>query len=45
MQVAFKGIIKNTQYHVLDKTPDLYFPKYKLALEIDEYDHVDRYYE
>ena len=34
----------DTQYYVLGKKLDLYFPKYKLAIEIDEYAHVDRDY-
>ena len=44
LQVAFEGSIMDTQYYVLGKKLDLYFPKYKLAIEIDEYAHVDRNY-
>ena len=44
LQLAFEGSIMDTQYYVLGKKLDLYFPKYKLAIEIDEYAHVDRNY-
>ena len=30
------------QYSVLDYRVDLYFHDYKLAIEVDEYDHCDR---
>ena len=45
LQLAFKGTITNTQHYVVGKKIDLYFPEYKLAIEIDECDHVDRDYE
>ena len=33
----------HTQYYILNKkTPNLYFPECKLAIEIDEYVHVDK---
>ena len=34
-----------TQYCVQSKRLDLYFPRHKLGLEIDEYRHVDRNFE
>ena len=34
-----------TQYHVKDKILDPYFPKHKLGIEIDKYDHLDRNFE
>ena len=31
-QVTFEGSIMNTQYCILGKKPDLYFPEYRLAI-------------
>ena len=45
MQVAFEEEIMHTQYCVQNKRLDCYFPKGKLGIEIDEYGHVDRYFE
>ena len=45
MQVALEGEIMHTQYCVENKRLDLYFPKRKLGIEIDEYDHMDRNFE
>ena len=39
---AFKGENMQTQYTVLNYWIDLYFHKYKLAIEIDELGHNDR---
>lgn len=33
------------KYCILNKRPDLYFSEHKLAIEIDEYGHVDRFFE
>ena len=41
MQV-FKGIKMIDQYTVDNYRIDLYFPKHKLAIECDEFDHADR---
>ena len=41
MQV-FKGIKMIDQYTVDNYRIDLYFPKHKLAVECDEFDHADR---
>ena len=47
LQTTFEGEIIITQYWIENKTIDAYFPKYKLAIEVDEYNHEDRdsYYE
>ena len=47
LQVAFEGEIILTQYCVENKRIDAYFPKYKLGIEVDEYNHKGRnsYYE
>ena len=45
MQVAIEGEIMHTQYCIQNKRPDIYFSEHKLAVEIDEYDHVDRDFE
>ena len=42
MQVAFEGEIIHTQYCIEDKRLDTYLHKYKVGIEIDEYDHEDR---
>ena len=39
---AFEGENMQTQYTVLNYRIDLYFHKYKLAIEVDELDHNDR---
>ena len=42
MQVRFEGEIIHTQYCIENKRLDDYLPKYKIGIEIDEYDHEDR---
>ena len=42
MQVAFEGEIILTQYCIENKRLDADLPKYRVAIEIDEYDHEDR---
>ena len=42
IQRAFKGEEMINQYYVDGYRIDLYFPKYKLAVECDEFDHNDR---
>ena len=42
MQVAFEGEIILTQYCIKNKRIDAYFSKYKLGIEIDEYNHESR---
>jgi very-short-patch-repair endonuclease len=40
---AFKGIIKYERQYIMGKYRiDLYFPDYKLAVECDENNHIDR---
>ena len=39
---AFEGEDLQTQYSVLGYRIDLYFHKYKLAIEVDELGHADR---
>ena len=39
---AFEGENMQTQYSVLSYRVDLYFHKYKLAIEVDELGHADR---
>ena len=39
---AFEGEDMQTQYSVLSYKIDLYFHKYKLAIEVDQLGHVDR---
>ena len=39
MQVAFESEIILTQYCIENKRLDSYLPKYKLGIEVDEYDH------
>ena len=38
----FEGEIIHAEYCILNKWPDFYFPAHKRAIEVDEYDHVDR---
>ena len=40
---AFEGEDMQTQYSALGNRIDLYFHKYKLAIDIDELGHADRY--
>ena len=42
MQVAFEGEIIHTQYCIKNRRLDAYVPKYKLGIEVDEYDHKYR---
>ena len=42
MQVAFEGEIIHTQYSIENKRLDAYLLKYKIGIEIDEYDHEGR---
>ena len=39
---AFEGENMQTQYYVLGYKIDLYFPDYKIAIEDDEFNHIDR---
>ena len=42
MQIAFEGEIILTQYCIKKYIFDAYFPKYKLGIEIDEYNHESK---
>ena len=42
LQTTFEGEITITQYWIENKRRDAYFSKYKLAIEVDEYNHEDR---
>ena len=42
MQVPFEEEILLTQYRIENKKIDAYFSKYKLGIEIDEYNHESR---
>ena len=42
MQIAFEGEIIPTQYCIKNKRLDAYFSKYKLRIEVDEYNHEGR---
>ena len=42
MQVAFEGEIILTQHCIKNKRLDSYFSKYKLGIEVDEYNHEGR---
>ena len=42
LQVAFEGEIILTQHCIKNKRLDAYFPKYKLGIEVDEYNHEGR---
>ena len=42
MQVAFGGEVILTQYCIENKRLDAYFSKYKLGIEVDEYNHEGR---
>ena len=39
---AFEGENMQTQYYVLGYNIDLYFPDYKIAIDNDEFNHIDR---
>ena len=45
MQVASEGEIIFTQYCIEHKRLDAYFSKYKLGIEVDEYNHEGRNFE
>ena len=45
LQVASEGEITITQHCIKKKRLDAYFPKYKLGIEIDEYNHEGRNFE
>ena len=45
MQVAFEGEIILTQHCIKNKRIDAYFSKYKLGIEVDEYNHEGRNFE
>ena len=45
LQVAFEGEIILTQHSIKKKRLDAYFPKYKLGIEVDEYNHEGRNFE
>ena len=45
LQVAFEGKIILTQYCIENKRIDAYFSKYKLGIEVDEYNHEGRNFE
>ena len=45
LQVALEGEITITQHCIKKKRLDAYFPKYKLGIEIDEYNHEGRNFE
>ena len=42
IQTAIEREIILTQYCIKNKRLDAYFPKYKLAIEVDEYNREDR---
>ena len=42
MQIVFEREIILTQYCIENKRIDAYFSKYKLGIEVDEYNHEDR---
>ena len=39
---AFEGEIIHTQWCIKNERLDAYFPKYKLRIEVDEYNHKHR---
>ena len=45
LQVAFEGEIIFTQHCIKNKRLDAYFPKYKLGIEVDEYNREGRSFE
>ena len=42
MQVAFEGEIILTQHYVENKRLDVYLPKYKAEIEVNEYNYESR---
>ena len=42
LQIVFEGEIIHTQYCIKNKRLDAYFSKYKLGIEVDEYNHKHR---
>ena len=42
LQIVFEGEIILTQYCIKNKRLDAYFSKYKLGIEVDEYNHEGR---
>ena len=42
LHIAFEGEINHTQYCIKNKRLDAYFPKHKLGIEVDEYNHEVR---
>ena len=42
LQIVFEGEIILTQYCIENKRLDAYFSKYKLGIEVDEYNHEGR---
>ena len=45
LQVAFEGEIILTQHCIKNKRIDAYFSKYKLGIEVNEYNHEGRNFE
>ena len=45
LQVAFEGEIILTQHCIKNKRIDAYFSKYKIGIEVDEYNHEGRNFE
>ena len=45
LHVAFEREIIHTQYCIENKRLDAYFPKYKLGIEVDKYNHEGRNFE
>ena len=45
LKVEFEGEIILAQYCIKKKRLDAYFPKYKFAIEVDEYNHKGRNFE
>ena len=45
MQVAIEGEIIHTQFCIENKRLEVYFPKYELGIEVDEYNHEGRNFE
>ena len=45
LQVAIEGEIIHTQFCIENKRLEVYFPKYKLGIEVDEYNHEGRNFE
>ena len=45
LQIPFEEEIILTQYCIIKKRLDAYFPKYKLGIEVDEYNHESRNFE